>query len=333
VIDELGRAADPTPLHAELRRRGAHRVPDGRWVVAGAADVTAVLESAAAAIGFGTDPDRPVTALQARMARFTDGPRHLDRRAAVERLLAGIDPDELRRAAAALTAVRLADAGTGSIDLVSAVARHVPVAVLAGALGVDPAAAVAATAELARALAPPLGVSASDGGAAVDALRELLADAGEEDLVSAISLLFQAFDATAGLIGNAAARLAGTPADQAAALVADTLSADCPVQLTTRVAAGPIEVGGRRVPAGDRVVVVLAAAATDPAAAGPPFGFGRGPHACPGAAHATALAAGVLDALIAAGVRPDPAPPAREPRLNLRVPAHLPTVGAATRAR
>jgi cytochrome P450 len=318
VIDELARCPDPAAAHAELRARGAHQVEDGRWVVASDDDVTAVLRSPAAAIGFAADPARPVTARQARMARFSDGPAHAVRRAAVERLLAGVDPAELRRSAAAATAARLA--GRDEVEVMATIARGVPVVVLAAALGAtDPAAAGAATAELAAALAPPLDRPApATAEAAVTTLARLLGDPAEEALTAAVSLLFQAFDATAGLIGNAAARL-GRPgaAGGADALVADTLRADCPVQLTTRVAADPVELRDRTVPAGLRIVVVLAAA-------GSGLGFGAGPHACPGRRHALALATGALDALIAAGARPGPGPVAREPRLNLRIPDRLP---------
>lgn len=248
------------------------------------------------------------------MARFSDGPAHAARRAAVEALLAGVDPAELRRSATAATTARTA--GRDELDVMATVARAVPVAVLAAALGAtDPAAAVAATAELAAALAPPLGAPAPvPADAAMSALARLLGEPTEEALTAAASLLFQAFDATAGLIGNAAARL-GRPGT-ADGLLADTLRADCPVQLTTRLAAGPVELPDRTVPAGSRIVVVVAAAESG-------LGFGAGPHACPGRHHALALAAGVLDALIAAGAEPVPGPVDREPRLNLRIPRRL----------
>jgi cytochrome P450 len=331
MIDELARCPDPGALHAGLRERGTHQVADGRWVVATAADVTAVLESPHAAVGFAADPARPATALQARMARFTDGPEHLPRRATAERLLAAVEPADLRRGAAAATADLLATThrdpdAPADLDVMD-LARRIPVVVLTGALGVaDPEAAVAATADLATAVAPKLDATPlATADAAVATPAELLAahaGPGEDVPVAAMSLLFQAFDATAGLIGNAAARLGGP--DSADALLADALRFDAPVQLTTRLATAPLPLGHRTVPAGARVVVVLAAA-TDPAPAGAPaFGFGRGPHACPGSRHAVALAAGVLDALIARGARALPGPLSYEPRLNLRIPVRVP---------
>jgi cytochrome P450 len=329
MIDELARCPDPGSRHGELRERGAHHLPDGRWVVATAADVTAVLQDSRAAIGFAPDPARPVTALQARMARFTDGPEHASRRAAAVRLLAAVPPGGLRRAAAAAATERLAGLGMpADVDVMAVLARRVPVAVLARALSAtDPGATVDAVADLAAALAPPLDAEPpASADTAIDALAELFGRPDEDVLVAAVSLLFQAFDATAGLIGGAAARLGRVGAPGGAdALLAETLRLAGPVQLTTRLVTAPIPVGRRTVPAGARIAVVLAAAATDPAAPpGAPFGFGRGAHACPGAAHATALAAGVLDALIARGAYALPGPSDYEPRLNLRIPRRLP---------
>jgi cytochrome P450 len=261
-----------------------------------------------------------VTAWQARTARFSDGDEHAPRRAAVERLVAGLDPAALRRDAAAATAARIA--GAVRLDAMGP-ARAVPVAVLAGALGVgDPGAAVGAVARVAAAVAPRLDRVLPDAAAAdaVEALHRWLAHL-PGDPAAATGLLFQAYDATAALVGAAAARLDGGPV-RVDRLLDTALRADGPVQLTTRVAAEGLRVGGRAVPAGDRLVVVLAAAGTDPAdAARRSFAFGAGPHACPGSRVALALAAGVLDALVAAGAAAAGPVGDHEPRPNLRVPS------------
>jgi cytochrome P450 len=319
-IDELARHPDPAAVHAELRRRGPHRTADGRWVVAGADDVAQVLGSPLARIGFAADPARPVTAWQARMARFTDGAEHAPRRAAARSLLDGLDPARLRLDAATATNARVA--GAVELDAMGP-ARQVPVAVLAAALGVDdPVAAVVAVAELAAALAPRLDVTPPAADTAVAALCDLLAHL-PGDPVAGTGLLFQAYDATAALVGGAAARLDGA-AVEVDELIATTLRGDGPVQLTTRVADAGLEVGGHDVPAGDRVVVVLAAAGTDPDDPGRrSFAFGTGPHACPGSQVALALAAGVLDALVAAGAAAVGPVAAHQPRLNLRVPIEV----------
>lgn len=98
-------------------------------------------------------------------------------------------------------------------------------------------------------------------------------------------------DATAGFIGNALRAATGPP--------------PLTVVHTMRVT-----------PAGDRCAVDLAAA-------DPPLPFGAGRHRCPGEAHALALAAGVLDALDAAGAVVIDAPNTDEPRQNLRIPTRV----------
>jgi cytochrome P450 len=334
MIDTLAHRPDPYPCYRRLRERGAHQLPDGRWVVATAADVTAVLNDPGAIVGF-APTDHPLAALQARMARFSDGADHAERRASCRRHLRRIDPADLRRAARALTRERIA--GAARSDVMAAVARHVPVALLAAALGVaDTDAAVQATRRLCLALAPPLDagpIATGDAEHRLPALLDHTADGTDDHVVNAVALLFQAMDATAGLIGNtllAAHRHAGGTED----LVSETARHDAPVHLTTRLAAAPLRVGGRTIPAGDRVVVLLAAASRDGRRYPRPdrfvagrgarsFTFGAGPRACPGADHARALAAGVLDALPPARTRIDERTVTFERRANLRIPRTL----------
>lgn len=240
-----------------------------------------------------TVPAPPVGSVQARMARFSEGDEHKRRRAIAEARLAVLDPGELRAAARERTAAQVA--GRDEVDVMGEPARTVPVAVLAAALGAtDVDAAVDATRRLCLALAPPAGSEPTDGRPEVRALATLLGlggDADGEEAVNVIALLFQAMDATAGLIGNTLRSGTGPP----------------PVTVVRTL---------RVTPAGDRRAVDLAAA-------DPPLPFGAGRHRCPGEAHALALAAGVLDALDAAGAVVVDAPETDEPRLNLRIPARL----------
>src|SRR3712207_1724289 len=79
--------------------------------------------------------------LRATVPRFSDGPAHWRRRAYAVAMLEGPDPVALARDTAAETAAVLdriaaADAARESVDLMSAVARPVPVAVLGRALAV-----------------------------------------------------------------------------------------------------------------------------------------------------------------------------------------------------
>jgi cytochrome P450 len=372
MLDGLAHAHDPYPAYAALRSNGVHQPEDDRWVVARAADVTAVLASPDAVVGFAPAGG----GVQAQMARFSDGEAHSRRRETAVTRLAGIAPEELRASARDLTLRRLE--GAGEVEVMSTLARHVPVATLATALGAtDPDAAVEATRALALALAPPLGHHRGDLSTPAFHLAALLTPAAPLDdvTVNVLALLFQTIDATAGLIGNSlitrtrlappspdtlAARTQSGPTDPAAlaargrvrpadtlvgrvgpasidALVVETTRFDPSVQLTTRVAVAPIPLGDVTIPAGGRVVVLLAAANRDPeryarpdefdpSRSGPAaLTFGGGSRPCPGDAHALALAAGVLDGLdvLDATLTTPPYVIDYEPRANLRIPADL----------
>jgi cytochrome P450 len=140
--------------------------------------------------------------------------------------------------------------------------------------------------------------------------------------VAAASILFQARDATAGLIGLALSAAAHPPRATAADLVERALRADPPVQWTSRTAALPVTIGGVSMPAGARVWILLAMA--DRGEPWPPATFGGGRHGCPGRLIATALARGVVAAILDGGWRPVPGQaPRYEPRPNLRIPVSV----------
>jgi cytochrome P450 len=330
VIDTLAYQPDPYPAHATLRDRGLHRRADGRWVVARAGDVTEVLTTPAAVVGFrhsGNTPDSALATIQSNMARFSDGPAHDRRRAITCGLLDVLSPGALRAEARALTRERLD--GMHDVDVMHLIARTVPVTVLAKALGItDLDTAVAAARQLCLALAPPHSPAPGIHDANLPGtLRRLVAPViGErgtdEQIANVVAVLFQAMDATAGLIGNAvvAAHRREPTGSDIQALIATTNRDDPSVQLTTRVAAAPVRVAGHTIPAGDRIVVVLAAANHD---TGTDFTFGAGLRPCPGRTHALALATGVVEALITARARLADHEIGYEHRSNLRIPAHL----------
>jgi len=319
--------------HARLRRWGVH-YRDGGWIAGRPADVAAALTlptlTVAAAVPAGRPPVGEARVLQARMARFCDGPQHTRRRELLEQLLpavAGLEAEAAQRTCTAL------QHGAGAFDVMP-LARTVPVVVLAAALGVptaDLSRVPALTGRLCDALAPWLGVppvEPIDGDQAASQLTALLAQVGpwdDEQVAAAAGLLFQARDATAGLIG--AALLAdhalvdrGTAGRNLAAGIEWTLRNDAPVQCTRRIAADEVALGGVVVPRGAPVWVVLAAA--EQGSPLRPATFGAGPHSCPGAEHAVALASGVLSALSSNGCRLVPGQHVRhEPRTNLRIPA------------
>ncbi len=279
-------------------------------------------------------PEGGMAWLWARVARFSSGEAHVRRRAlAVGPLGGGEAADALRDAARVRTEALLEGAGPGTVDVMTRVARVVPVEVLADFVGLP---VTAETAGLVGHVAGAYHAHGETVPAADRALARLVTVCGgawDEATAARIGLLVQAYDATAGLIGNAAHRMlsggtgdtgdtgdtgsarrtggtpqgsAGSAADVVTASLDRTLSADLPVRGTLRAPAD----------GGDPVRIALF---TEDGS----LAFGAGPHACPGRAHARALATGVLDALLVRGcrlVRPDLA---YEPSANLRVPVRL----------
>lgn len=226
-------------------------------------------------------PPATVAWLRSEVARFGRGPDHAARRQLVVALLAGLDGGTLRRQAYGRAEQRLRDT---PLDLMEAVARPVPVAVLAEALGAGDV--VADVLVLAPAYLPPAEPDARADAAVARLMRSL---GGHADTATAnrIGLLAQACAATAGLIGNAAVRLLGAGADESTDdLVSTTLAVAQPAIATRRTATDAVREHGYDLAPGDSVLVELAGAP-----------FGAGAHACPGGAAAVALACGVLDAV------------------------------------
>jgi cytochrome P450 len=132
----------------------------------------------------------------------------------------------------------------------------------------------------------------------------------DDELNDMLLLLFVAgFETTTNLIGNALVSFIDQPEqyellraepDLAANLAPELLRHDTPLQLVNRVATEDVEVGGRVIPAGDSVFVMLGAANRDPNRFESPdvldltrtdvhpLAFGGGIHHCLGAALATA---------------------------------------------
>lgn len=194
----LATCEDLAEQHARLRNRGVHH-RDGGWIVGRPADVAAALTlptlTVAAAVPTGRPPVGEAHELQARMARFSDGPRHTRRRELLEQLLpavAGLAAEAAQRTGTAL------QHRAGAFDVMP-LARTVPVLVLAAALGVpaaDLGRVAALTGRLCDALAPWLGVppvEPIDGDQAAGELTALLAPVrpwDEEQVAAAVGLLF-----------------------------------------------------------------------------------------------------------------------------------------------
>jgi cytochrome P450 len=126
----------------------------------------------------------------------------------------------------------------------------------------------------------------------------------QELIATAVLLLAAGHETTTNLIGNGMLALLRHPAelarlrsepDLAGSAVEELLRFDSPVQLTSRIPQEPIEIQGQRIPAGEEVNVVLAAANRDPARFSEPdrldlgrrdnrhLSFGYGTHFCLGA--------------------------------------------------
>jgi cytochrome P450 len=158
-------------------------------------------------------------------------------------------------------------------------------------------------------------------------MREVrLAGSTDRDAVIAngIGFLSQAYEATAGLIGNTLLTLARHQdvyeqilADPARLhlVIQEVLRYDPPVQNTRRFLAGNGTVAGVEMKEGNSVLVVLAAANRDPDANRDPeqfaifrqdrrlFTFGTGEHACPGEMVAALIARAGVAHLIQSGLK------------------------------
>jgi pimeloyl-[acyl-carrier protein] synthase len=166
----------------------------------------------------------------------------------------------------------------------------------------------------------------------------LLLVAGHETTVNLIA------NGTLALLRHPEAR-AGLRADAElpGSAVEELLRYDSPVQFTSRHALADLEIGGRRVRAGETVIAVLGAANRDPAQFPDPdrldltrapnrhIAFGGGIHFCLGAPLARVEARIAIGALLAR--LPDlelgPQPPVRRDTVTLRGLASLPVTFAA----
>jgi cytochrome P450 len=330
-VEHIATSSSPGRWHGALLQAGTHS-RDGSWVVVGARDVPAALAapSLSVAPGAGNAPagqQGPAARLLARMARFSDGPAHRRRRELLTSLLPPV-PRVARTAAVRTNEyVRRRNAAFDIMPL----ARLLPAEVLAGALGLPPADAARAatlTGMLCDAVTPsllPRKGTAAAGDEAADLLIALIARHGGEDeerITAGISILFQARDATAALIGTALLTDGRCdPGVSAAQRIEHVLRCEAPVQNTRRTALAQTQIGDAVIPAGSPVWIFVATAERG---SGIPATFGSGPHGCPGAAHATAIARQVLAVLAAEGWHPVAGQRIDlEPRPNLRVPARV----------
>lgn len=163
----------------------------------------------------------------------------------------------------------------------------------------------------------------------------------EDEIVATCNLLLVAgHETTVNLIANGVLAMLrhrdhwatlSQESGSAAAIVEETLRYDPPVQLVGRIAGEDMRINGVDIPAGDTVVLLLAAAHRDPAVTERPdefdptrdtirhLAFGLGPHFCLGAPLARLEAAVALSAVAKRfpGAHID-AEPAYKPNVTLR---------------
>jgi cytochrome P450 len=292
----------------------------GGWLASRYSDVQAVLSDGAFEVAEADDTDGFATIawLRASVSRFANGDKHGPRRARAVKELGRLELDELRSTAYQRTRAVLTSAGDSGdrIDAMFWLARRVPMATLAAALGIaDPAgAAEAAIAAAVPYLFPAADAEAqrlADAGAAQ--LVEMLSPAETDTMVARIALMVQGCDATAGLIGLALLKLQehpGAACDWTTdGLINEVARYSPPLRVIGRVAATTMDVEGCRIAAGDAVRCSVDAANRDPAIFDQPdrfdptrrrrpsLTFGYGVRPCPAATHALMLAGGVVDAV------------------------------------
>jgi cytochrome P450 len=354
---------DPYPYYARLvATRPFHRDDTlALWVACSAAAVTEVLGDPACLVRPPAEPvPRPLLGSAAgsifgRLVRMNDGERHAALKPAVSAVTSRIEApvrEQAKRWAEHLVETLEPARDRASID---PFAFSLSAYVLAGMLGVSPdrlADTTALVGDFARSIAPAatgeqLSRGAHAAGELIARFEALLGARGgapaptllgdldrevaragraepDDVVANGIGFLSQAYEATAGLIGNTLVTMGrlrpsgSRPAqrEELAAIVREVVRYDPPVQNTRRFVARDTTIGAQVLKAGDVVLVVVAAANRDPLANPEPssfdpartsrqsFTFGAGPHACPGEAIATAIAEAGVAALLASGVEP-----------------------------
>jgi cytochrome P450 len=364
---------DPYPYYADLVARAPLYRDErlGLWIASSAAAVTAVLTSETCRVRPLAEPvpsailGTPAAQIFRHLVRMNDGEHHCPFKSAVTSTLASIDDeraDELG-ASSALSLGKHTVTARAFDDFAFALSAHV----VGRLLGI-PESRLSQTAvwvgDFVRCLAP--GSSAEQvarGGAAAGHLIEMVGsllesgllavlareakrfgrDATDVVVANGIGLMSQAYEATAGLIGNTLVTLAAhrelltrVAADSSllGAVVDEVARYDPSVQNTRRFLARDDSIGDASMKAGDAVLVVLAAANRDPRANPAPdrfdasrtdrrsFTFGAGPHACAGDRLAKSIARAGVARVIASGAELESfAHPVRyRPSVNTRIP-------------
>jgi cytochrome P450 len=374
--------ADPYLYYARLAlEQPFYRDPNlGMWVASSADAVTAVLTHEACRVRPVTEPipkallGSPAGEIFGALVRMNDGRDHCPFKQAILAALVGIDEESVaqrsRRWGQYLAAELRPMADHRRL---SEFALRLPVYVMADLLGIPEdrlAEAASCIAAFVQCLSPlSTATQIEDAKSAAGQLLDLVGSLSQSGRLSAESLLFalnreatragpferkivlanaigfmsQAYEATAGLIGNTLLVLArdaelrdsiSVGPELLHATVAEVLRFDPPVQNTRRFLSKVGNVFGVEVAEGDTILVVLAAANRDPSANPDPdrfdicrtdrriFTFSDGSHRCPGVMIAATIAASGVAELLHAGLTPSSLGPTvtYRPSVNGRIP-------------
>src|SRR5262245_48041474 len=345
--------ADPYAYYADLVARKPLYYDDKLrlWVASSAVAVATVLTNHLCKARPATEPvpksllGSPAAEIFRHLVRMNDGERHCPFKQAVSAALASIDLVHAAQQGEKWARFLLEEVESNRL---TRFAFHLPVYVVGSLLGVrqDMLHQTALwVGDFARCVAPASSPEQIERGkTAAGHLIEMFRAPGHEDgLLSAlakeakragrgeadvivangIGFLSQAYDATAGLIGNTLLAIGSRPElrDQVSAdpdllrpVIQEVLRYDSPVQNTRRFLAADGIVAGEKMKAGHAMLVSLAAANRDPSVNPSPerfdifrkerriFTFGVGAHACPGDALATTIAKAGVEQVIASGV-------------------------------
>jgi cytochrome P450 len=350
---------DPYSYYARLVREKPFYRDEalGLWVASSAAAVTAVLASDLCRVRPPSEPvprallGSPAGEIFRHLVRMNDGAGHCPFKRAVSATLGSVDTSVATDVGSSSARALYAELDPlADPERLSAFAFRLPVQVMGTLLGVPEARLSQVSAWVdgfVRCLSPlstpeqieqsktaarhllelfrSLLESPQGGGLLATLAREARSigrDASDVIVANGIGFLSQAYEATAGLIGNVLSTLASRPSLRQQIMgtpgllgqvVQEVLRYDPPVQNTRRFLAGSGEIFGHQMKEGEAILVVLAAANRDPAANPDPdrfeplresrrlFTFGDGVHACPGDVLAAVIAETGVRQLAASG--------------------------------
>lgn len=348
----------------------------GCWVAAGAQTVTSVLTSDLCRVRPSGEPvprsllGSPAADIFRHLVRMNDGEAHYQLKRKISAILGSLDTSRIAGETSMWSYFQLDGLGPRGIrERLSDYIFTLPVYVMGSLLGI-PQELLPRTAlwmgDFVRCLAPASSPAQIERGKlAAGCLSEmfqslllrgtegsLLAELGraidnqEETSIAVangIGFISQAYEATAGLIGNTLLALALHPEARKKVIgdpnslrlaVSEVLRYDSPVQNTRRFLVRDGIVAGHEMKAGDAILVILAAANRDPSVNPRPevfdlfrwerriFTFGAGTHICPGEMLATTIAEAAVRSLIMSGLVLEqlPATTSYRASANVRIP-------------